>query len=98
MTKDEVRAAVEKNIAEVLPEINTDLIQPEISLSELGANSIDRMDVVFGALNDLGLEMPRDRLAGVRDVGSLVDALWDCAASLQGHAGPGANDGRNLDE
>ncbi|MDN3355770.1 phosphopantetheine-binding protein [Actinomadura sp. DC4] len=91
MTRDEVRAVVERNIAEVLPEMDTDLIQPEISLTDLGANSIDRMDVVFGALNDLGLEMPGDRLDGVEDVGTLVDALWACAAS-QG------NSGRSLDE
>jgi polyketide biosynthesis acyl carrier protein len=80
VTRDEVVAIVRRNIAQVLPEVDHTQLVAGRSLSELGANSIDRMDVVVGAMADLDLDVPGHRLAGVRDIGSLVDVLWACSS------------------
>jgi polyketide biosynthesis acyl carrier protein len=79
VTRDQVRAAVLTNIWQVLPDFEPGQLRPGDTLRDLGANSIDRMDVVIGALDDLGLDLPGSRLAGVHDIDSLIDELWACA-------------------
>jgi polyketide biosynthesis acyl carrier protein len=80
VTRDQVLAAVRHNVTQVLPDLDPARIVPERSLTELGANSIDRMDVVVGSLEDLDLEIPGHRLAGAKDIGSLVEVLWSYAS------------------
>ena len=46
MLKEHVFEVVRKVIAEILPGVRSELISSEKSLKELGANSIDRMEVV----------------------------------------------------
>jgi polyketide biosynthesis acyl carrier protein len=76
VTRDQVRAVVLSNIRQVLPDLEPDPPWPGATLRDLGANSIDRMDVVIGALDDLGLDLPGQRLAGVHDIDTLIDELW----------------------
>ena len=42
----EVFEVVKNNILEILPKVTADMVTPEHSLSELGANSVDRMEVI----------------------------------------------------
>ena len=44
-------------------------------LKDLGANSLDRIEVATCAMEELSIDVPRTRLAGVDSLGSLVDAL-----------------------
>ena len=50
------------------------------ALSELGLSSLDRLDVLVGALDDLGLPPTVDLLAGARTLGELAAALAGVAA------------------
>ena len=52
----------------------------ERSLTELGANSVDRVEVVMYSAEDLGLDVPRAELHGARNLADLV-------AVLRRHAG-----------
>ena len=53
----------------------------EISLRELGANSIDRVEIATLAMEELDADIPRGRLAGVANLASLVDLLAEYAAA-----------------
>ncbi|GAA3755623.1 phosphopantetheine-binding protein [Salinactinospora qingdaonensis] len=75
MTDDEIFETVRRHIGDVLPLVETDAIRIDQSMRELGANSIDRMDVVIGVQDELGIAIPSDHLAGVHDIRSLVDVL-----------------------
>jgi acyl carrier protein len=46
------------------------------SLTDLGANSVDRVEVVLYSLEDLKLEVPTAELHGIRDLKALVDLLY----------------------
>lgn len=70
-----VWSAVERNIRQVRPDLPDDAVSPDVALRDLVADSMDRLDVVVGTLDDLGLELAADRVAGARDLGALVDAL-----------------------
>ena len=75
--KDDVFAVVKKNIIEILPEVKPEAISPEKSLTELGANSVDRMEVVTLSMEDLGLKIPLMSFAGVTNIGGLVSVLFE---------------------
>ncbi|GII80011.1 hypothetical protein Sru01_49930 [Sphaerisporangium rufum] len=76
MGRDQVFAVVRDNILAVRPGLDPAEIREDRSMTELGCDSLDRMDVVSGALDEIGLELGTDRLAKVRDIGGLVDVLW----------------------
>jgi polyketide biosynthesis acyl carrier protein len=82
VTRDHVREVVANNIRLVLSDVDIERIGPGVSLSDLGADSMDRLDVVVGSLDDLGLHLSADRLAGVHDIDSLVEALHAYATSV----------------
>lgn len=75
MTEEEIFAAVHRNLLEVLPELEGTDITPDHSMRQLGANSIDRMDVVIATQDDLGIKVPTKALTKVDDLRSLVSVL-----------------------
>lgn len=77
LSEGEVLAAVSKSILEVLPDVAPEAIRPDRSLSELGANSVDRMEVVTLSMEALGVKIPLMSFAGVTNIGDLVAVLHD---------------------
>ena len=74
-TKNEIFAVILKHVHEVLPDLKGTPIAGSDSLRELGANSIDRADIVMGVMDDLSLEIPRIELLGPNNLGELVDLI-----------------------
>jgi polyketide biosynthesis acyl carrier protein len=72
MSHDEIFAVIRRNLIEVVPELTESEITPEHSMRDLGANSIDRMDVVIAAQDDLGIKVSASDLARAGDLKSLV--------------------------
>jgi polyketide biosynthesis acyl carrier protein len=79
MGESEVLDVVRRTTVQVLPEVSPDSVTLEGTLSDLGANSIDRMEIVTLAMEELGLAIPTAQFAQVKDLRSLV-------ALLAGHA------------
>ncbi|HEX7824739.1 MAG TPA: phosphopantetheine-binding protein [Mycobacterium sp.] len=80
----EVFGVVRRQILDVLPHLDPTQIRREANMSDLGANSIDRMDVVIGAMLELDIQIPAHRLAGIQDIGSLVATLSAEVAEQEG--------------
>ncbi len=77
MTKEQIYEVVKKVIMEILPDLNSDMVSIEKQLKDLGANSIDRMEVVTMSMEELGLKIPLMSFAHVSNIGSLVDVLTE---------------------
>ncbi|MFD7914704.1 phosphopantetheine-binding protein [Streptomyces sp. NPDC059752] len=75
MTPDEIFAVVRRNLIEVVPDLTESQITLDHSMRELGANSIDRMDVVITTQDDLGVRVPAEQLTRANDLRSLVAVL-----------------------
>lgn len=76
MTDQEVLEVVRSATVEVLPELDPARVRADgTSLSDLGANSIDRADVVTLAMERLGVTIPVTEFGRVHDIRSLVDLL-----------------------
>lgn len=61
------------NLASVCPSLVA--VTTDHTLSELGLSSLDRLDVLVGALDDLGLPPTVDVLSGADTLGELAVAL-----------------------
>jgi polyketide biosynthesis acyl carrier protein len=60
---------------DVVPELQTREIQATDSLAELGANSIDRAEIVMMVVESLQLQVQRTELFGPNNLGELADLL-----------------------
>ena len=76
LTQTQVFELVKNNILEILPKTQADLIDPEQSLVDLGANSVDRMEIVTLSMEDLGVKIPLMSFARVFNIESLVEVLF----------------------
>ncbi|MFC4534164.1 acyl carrier protein [Sphaerisporangium dianthi] len=75
MNEDVIFAAVKRNVLEVLPDLEPGQVTMSGTLTDLGANSVDRADVVTMTMEDLGLAIPIAEFQEVHDIASLVDLL-----------------------
>lgn len=76
----EIFEIVKQKVVEVLVDVDPEAVTPDRSLTELGANSIDRVEVAMGAMEALDLHVPRTALAGVSSLGELARVLGEHAA------------------
>jgi polyketide biosynthesis acyl carrier protein len=72
---DHVMAAIRDSVRQVLPDVLPEQVTEERSLTELGANSIDRTDVVVMTIDRLGISVPVGEFSDVHDIGSLAALL-----------------------
>jgi polyketide biosynthesis acyl carrier protein len=75
LTTDDVFAVVRATVLEVLPDLDAAQIRIDGTLSDLGANSIDRADIVTMAQERLGIVVPVTQFRAVADIWSLVEVL-----------------------
>jgi polyketide biosynthesis acyl carrier protein len=76
MTFEEVQEIVIKNTRSVLPDLDGQEIPIEASLKDLGANSMDRADIVVQCLEDLRLETPLVEFRVASNIRGLIDLLY----------------------
>lgn len=75
MEKQNVFEVVKEVIMEVLPNLDPASISIDKNLKDLGANSIDRMEVVTLSMEALALKLPLMSFANVTNIEGLVDVL-----------------------
>ena len=79
MTKDDVFAIVKKHLVNTIDGIDESQIELSRSMKDLGANSLDIVEIVSVSMRELKVKVPRSELAGLKDIGGLVDLLHDVA-------------------
>ncbi|MBI4652469.1 acyl carrier protein [Candidatus Desantisbacteria bacterium] len=77
MTKEKIYQIVKNTIVEILPGIQVEGIRIEESLKDIGANSIDRMDIVVRIIEIIGINIPLVEFAKVTNIQGLVDILYE---------------------
>lgn len=75
MTKEEIFAIVTQHAREVVPGLQAHRFEPGESLRELGANSMDRSEIVLMTLESLSLSIPLVETARARNIDELVNVL-----------------------
>ncbi|MGZ8216710.1 phosphopantetheine-binding protein [Methylomagnum sp.] len=74
-SKEDIFRVVKGVIAEMLPDLDPVEIEAARSLSELGANSVDRTEVAVLSMEKLDISVPLVELAKVKNLEQLVEFL-----------------------
>lgn len=77
MTREEVLAVVAKHLAAAVDGLDANAIDPMRSMKDYGANSLDIVEVVSGAMRELKVKVPRTELNKLTNVDGLVGLLHD---------------------
>jgi acyl carrier protein len=70
-----VLKTIATSIAEIMPGVDAATVSIDGRLADYGCNSIDRADIVWKTLEDLGLDIPVVEFSGVADIRGLAQVL-----------------------
>jgi polyketide biosynthesis acyl carrier protein len=80
MTRDEILTVVRKHLAAILDGVDAVSIDPQRSMKDYGANSLDIVEVVSATMRELRVKIPRAELSKVTNLDGLVELLHGAAA------------------
>lgn len=75
MNKEYIFKTLKETIIEILPDVDETSIILEESLRNLGANSIDRMDIIIDTLKKLDMKVPMMQFNECKNIEDIVDTL-----------------------
>ena len=75
MTKDHIYAVVKKHLMGTVDGLNDVDITVSKSMKELGATSLDIVEIVSLSMRELKVKVPRSELVKLVNIGGLVDLL-----------------------
>lgn len=76
MNREEIFNLIITHVREVLPDLEDHNFQRTDSLKGLGANSLDRAEIMMVVMESLALEIPRVELLGVNNLGELTEVIY----------------------
>ena len=80
MTKEQIFAVVKKHMLQTVDGLNDSDIAMSKSMKDMGANSLDIVEVVSLSMRELKVKVPRSELAKLTDIGGLVELLYAVSA------------------
>lgn len=77
MSKEEIFNILKDAIEYIVPEIETDNLTSEDSLKELGANSVDRAEIIIMVMEDTHVKLPLVSFGMSKNIGEIVDVIYN---------------------
>lgn len=77
MNREKIFELIVNHSCEVIPELQGYEFQRSDRLSDLGANSVDRADIIMMTMDSLSLQIPRVELFGAKNIGELADLVHE---------------------
>lgn len=77
MTKEKIIEVISENIKENLDDLENETIDPQKSMQDYGANSLDMIEVVSCSMRELNLKVPRAELADIKNIDQLADKFME---------------------
>jgi acyl carrier protein len=81
MTREHVMSVVKKHLLEAVDGLDATAIEPARSMKDLGANSLDIVEVVSRSMRELKVKVPRSELSKLTNIEGLVDTLHAAAGA-----------------
>jgi acyl carrier protein len=75
ITREEVWDVVKEHLVETVEELEGVEVDPAKSMKDLGANSLDIVEVVSCSMRELKVKVPRSELNTLENINQLVDLL-----------------------
>lgn len=83
MVRAEIEAVVKRHLMEVVDDLTEENIDTTRSMKELGANSLDIVEVVSCSMRELRVKVPRPELSKLTNIDGLVDLLYAVAQTKE---------------
>ncbi|MDU0814649.1 acyl carrier protein [Bacillus siamensis] len=77
MKKEDIFSILVHHTREIVPELEQHHFQWDDRLADLGANSVDRAEIIMETLEALSLQIPRIELSEARNLGGLAEILYE---------------------
>jgi acyl carrier protein len=87
MTREHVLEVVTRHLVDTIEELEGVEIDPVKSMRDLGANSLDIVEVVSASMRELKVKVPRDQLNKLSNIDELVDLLHKSVQEKEAAAG-----------
>ncbi|MES2824526.1 MAG: acyl carrier protein [Pseudomonadota bacterium] len=81
MNKEAILEIIAGHICEVIPRLKDHKFEETDSMRDLGANSIDRSEIIMMTLESLSLNIPLIVIARAENIGELASILQDKMAA-----------------
>ncbi|KFG74627.1 acyl carrier protein [Streptomyces mutabilis] len=75
MSQDQIFQTLKEVFVDVVPEVEIDRITLQDSMRDLGANSIDRAEIITETMEQLDIALPMVSFAEARNIGDIVAVL-----------------------
>ena len=75
-SRGDVLAVVFASVREILPAVEPDRLRPDVHLRDLGADSVDRVEIIVTVLDRLGVDEPLASFTDLSDIDDMVDLLY----------------------
>ncbi|TNE48517.1 MAG: acyl carrier protein [Deltaproteobacteria bacterium] len=85
-SKEHILSVVKKHLIDILEDIEEEEIDPAKSMKDMGANSLDIVEVVSCSMRELKVKVPRSELAKLQNIDELVDMLHDVMTKKEAEA------------
>ncbi|MBN1686907.1 MAG: hypothetical protein JW852_09650 [Spirochaetales bacterium] len=79
MTKDQIIEVIKQNIVDNLDDVKYEEIDPQKTMKDYGANSLDMIEVVSCSMRELKIKIPRTELADIKNIDELADKFFEYA-------------------
>jgi len=76
LSRDDLLAVVFESVREIMPTVEPARLRPELHLRDLGADSVDRVEIIVTVLDWLGLAEPLASFTDLSDIDAMVDLLY----------------------
>lgn len=86
MTKEHIYSVIKKHLLQTVEDLQESQIDPSLSMKDLGANSLDIVEIVSVTMRELKVKIPRSELAKLTSISGLVDLLYQTASEQAGLA------------
>jgi acyl carrier protein len=87
MTREDVLEVVMRNLVDTIEELEGVEIDPAKSMRDLGANSLDIVEVVSASMRELKVKVPRSELNKLENINQLADLLHKIVQEKEQAAG-----------
>ncbi len=76
-TRNEIMDIVKNHLVDTVEDLEGVELDPAKSMVDLGANSLDIVEVVSCSMRDLKVKVPRSKLNELKNINELVDLLYE---------------------
>jgi acyl carrier protein len=80
LTRDDIRTVVLRNVRQIIEGAEGKEIRDEMSMRDLGADSLEIVEVVSRSMKELRIRVPRTELSTAKNLADLLDLFERAAA------------------